>query len=345
MLVSRAVPDRGRRFTPGTPLTIVGYHYVRPLGGSCYPRLKALDLAAFRRQLLYCRRHYNFVSIEAVLDAVEGGDPLPERPILLTFDDGYADHYVHVLPVLEELGVRGAVYPPAAAVLEQRVLDVNKIHLILASVSGPEELIPALERRIREADAGADVLPVEEYRKRFWVSNRFDPAPVLYCKQLLQHALPETLRRDVADELFGRFVSADEAAFAADLYVSVPQLREMHARGMHVGGHGGRHCWLDRLDAAAQRVDIAESFRLFQALGLPQDEPFTFCYPYGGYNDVTLHLLRERCCRAALTVRTGLAELSPEAMLELPRIDTNDLPADPDAPPGPWTTRAATRPA
>jgi peptidoglycan/xylan/chitin deacetylase (PgdA/CDA1 family) len=335
------VPEAHRQSTEANPLTIVSYHYVRPIAGSRYPAMKALDAGDFRRQLAYFRGHYHFVSIENVVAAAEEHIALPERPLLLTFDDGYMDHYTHAFPILREFGARGAFYPPTCAVLEHRVLDVNKIHFILASIPEPAVLIDAIEDAIRAAGQDTSVRTVEEYREHFWISNRFDPPPVLYCKQLLQHALPDLFRRQLVDALFHRFVTRDEASFAADLYVGVEQLQTMLAGGMHVGGHGGSHCWLDRLTLEEQRSDIEDSFRLLDAIGIGRNAGcFTFCYPYGGYNADTLQLLRERQCKVGLTVRVELAHVERDRMLELPRLDTTDFPTDPDAAPGHWTALA-----
>jgi peptidoglycan/xylan/chitin deacetylase (PgdA/CDA1 family) len=278
--------------------------------------------------------------MEDVIAAVETASPLPDRPLLLTFDDGYSDHYTYVLPILVEFKVRGAFYATTAAVRGGRVLDANKIHFILASVRSPTDLIEAIEAAVA-AGQDASLPSVEHCRERFWTSNRFDSAPVLYCKQLLQHGLPEEFRRQLLDRLFHRFVTVDEASFAAELYLGVAQLQEMIASGMHIGGHGGTHCWLGRLTLEEQRQDIQESFDLISALGGASHRDFTFCYPYGSYDPNTLQLLRELNCRAALTVRAELARLEPDQMLELPRLDTTDLPNEASAAPGYWTLRAA----
>ena len=51
---------------------------------------------------------------------------------------------------------------------------------------------------------------------------------------------------------------------------------------------------------------------------------WALCYPYGSRNEATLGLLRELGCAAALTTEPRRA--TPEdLLLELPRIDTNDL--------------------
>ena len=38
------------------------------------------------------------------------GGPLPKRPVVVSFDDGYLSHYTHAKPVLQELGWPGVLY-------------------------------------------------------------------------------------------------------------------------------------------------------------------------------------------------------------------------------------------
>ena len=58
---------------------------------------------------------------------------LPTGACLLTFDDGYIDHFETVFPILAENKIQGCFFQPAKAILAHEVLDVNKIHFILAS--------------------------------------------------------------------------------------------------------------------------------------------------------------------------------------------------------------------
>lgn len=76
-----------------TELTIVMYHYVRPIVGSKYPGIKGLEVEAFKRQLDFLEEHYSIVSSEQVLDAISKNSLLPSNACWLTFDDGYKDHY------------------------------------------------------------------------------------------------------------------------------------------------------------------------------------------------------------------------------------------------------------
>jgi biofilm PGA synthesis lipoprotein PgaB len=67
----------------------------------------------FVEQMEYLRTHgYHPVSFDDILRASKGEKELPEKAVLLSFDDGYISYRDFVLPVLEELG-----YPSVLAIV------------------------------------------------------------------------------------------------------------------------------------------------------------------------------------------------------------------------------------
>lgn len=92
---------------------ILMYHYVSPLPPDADDiRIGlTLDPVIFRQHLAYLADNgYNTVSLYEIDDALENGTPLPENPVVLTFDDGYIDHYVYVFPMLQEYGLTGTFF-------------------------------------------------------------------------------------------------------------------------------------------------------------------------------------------------------------------------------------------
>jgi hypothetical protein len=69
------------------------------------------------------------------------------------------------------------------------------------------------------------------------------------------------------------------------------------------------------------------------------DQRWIMCYPYGGYNESLLSVLKSRNCVAGLTTEVGLASLDQNNALTLPRLDTNCLPKDSDAGEHEWTLK------
>lgn len=292
-------------------LTVVMYHYVRDLERSRYPRIKGLQIRDFRQQLAHIIRHYRVITAEDLL----GGDQLPPNSALLTFDDGFADHYLNVFPLLDEARVQGLFFPPAMPVIEGKVLDVHKLHFVLASVDDLEPLVD----RIRKA-AGRDF---EACYKQHAIASRFDPAPVIFVKRMLQAVLPEEERAAIVDELFRRYVTAHEPTFSAELYMTLDQLRCMMRNGMYVGSHGYRHAWMGRLGATAQAEEVDRSLDFLGSLGVDSTR-WIMSYPYGDTNDGLVSLLKSRGCAAAFTTEVGVAKDGCDP-LRLPRIDTNDI--------------------
>jgi len=319
--------------------TIVMYHLVQPPDAGPIAGLKSLDVAAFREQLAYIRRHYTPVSSLDLAAAIDGGSPLPPRPIVLTFDDGYRCHREHVFPLLEAERIPATFFPVAAALIERRLLDVNKIQFVLASTGEIERLVQEIDAAVDAASRDGACPPPSAFRAAWWKASRWDPPAVVYVKRLLQHALPDAVRVPLVDDLFRTIVSRDERRLADELYMDVGDLRAMHSAGMTIGAHGDRHVRLPTLPPEGQAREIDGALRVLDAAGAPR-ERFVYCYANGEHDGTSVDLLRARGCRAAFTTRLDLARLAAGEMLTLPRLDANDVPADANAPPSEWTRRA-----
>lgn len=316
------------------------YHYVRDLRRSRYPRIKGLATERFVGQLDYIRRHYTVCGTASLLTAMRRGDPLPSNPCILTFDDGLIDHYVTVFPLLKERELVGCFYPVGLTVSEDKVLDVHKLHHVLAAAEDPGLVAVALRELLASHRAECDLPSDDALWSAYAKPGRVDGPEVVFIKAVLQRGLPVTVRSRILDELFRRFVTEDEAAFARELYMDVAQLRSLLAEGMEIGGHGYSHCWLEHLSKTEQREEIRRTQDFLSGIFQQPPVDWTMCYPYGSYNQDTVALLREGHCELALTVNVGLvADLTRP--YELMRLDTNQLPFTADAEPCTWTVEAS----
>jgi peptidoglycan/xylan/chitin deacetylase (PgdA/CDA1 family) len=307
-------------------VTIVMYHYVRDLEHSRFPAIKGLSVERFCRQLDYIQAHYTPIAADDLIGALSAQEGLPNNSILLTFDDGYSDHFVNVFPLLDARGIRACFFPPAQPILEHKVLDVNKIHFILASASDPASLVERVFSFLPEFRTEFPLKSKEAYLHAISEQHRYDSRDVIVLKRLLQRELPEPVRAEIVRRLFAEYVTADESSFACELYMSVDQIAGLRRHGMHIGSHGATHAWLNHLSPGAQVSEVDQSLEFLQTLGVSRDG-WTMCYPYGGFNDSLLRVLRARHCRLGFTVEPGIADLDADDLLTLPRIDTNDLPS------------------
>jgi len=172
-------------------LTIVMYHYVRPIKESSYPLIKGLELESFKKQLNYLEKNYKIISMEALIDFVKNDVRLPNNPCLLTFDDGYKDHYLYVFPELKKRGLQGSFFPAAQTILEEKVLDTNKIHFILAKEPNINLLIDNIKKLLddhRNKNNSDKLNTFNDYWKMNAIASRWGPKEVVFVKRMPQHA-------------------------------------------------------------------------------------------------------------------------------------------------------------
>jgi peptidoglycan/xylan/chitin deacetylase (PgdA/CDA1 family) len=86
------------------------YHYVGdlPADADKFRIDLTVSPAEFEEHLVYLRSNgYNTITQRDLWWSLHTGTPLPPNPVVLTFDDGYLDHYANALPLLVKHGMVG----------------------------------------------------------------------------------------------------------------------------------------------------------------------------------------------------------------------------------------------
>ena len=309
-----------------TKLYISMYHYVRDLKNSRYPRIKGMDVCEFREQLDFYKKNFNVVTMEQVLSCINGDEDLPENALLLTFDDGYTDHYLTVFPILMEYGFQGSFFIPGRTFTEHALLDVNKIHFILACTEDDRILVDEIKTELESlrGDYNEELPPFDDLYEKYAVASRFDTAETIFVKRSLQTGLPERIRGIISGKLFKRHVGMPEDVFARELYMNTSQMSVMRKNGMFFGLHGYDHYWLGNLDRADAERDIDRALGVMAPF-IDRDS-WVMNYPYGSCNEDTIDIIRGKGCKLGLTTEVRAAEVVPEERYRLPRFDCNDFP-------------------
>lgn len=302
---------------------------------SRYPRIKGLDISLFIEQIEYLKCHYKFITMEMLVESINSNIILPSKSVLITFDDGYIDHYINVFPILSKYGIQGSFFPPIKAVTEHIILDVNKIHFILATVDDTKILIKEIYKKLDENRSSYNLNDNEFYYSKLARANLYDTKDTVFIKKLLQVELVEELRQVIVDHLFKKFVGINQESFSSELYMNIEQIKCLQKHGMHIGSHGYNHYWLGSLSEGQQRIEIERSSDFLGEIGANENYK-TMSYPYGDYNSITLELLNNYNYKLAVTTEINVADLQKHHALKLPRLDTNDLPKEKDASQNNW---------
>ena len=105
---------------------VLTYHDVQDvLEGNLSTDTTAISTYNLTRHFAWLKAHgYQPVSVETILAAQRSGTPLPDKAVLLTFDDGYRSFYDRVLPLLK-------LYQfPAVSALVGSWLSVNEGEMV-----------------------------------------------------------------------------------------------------------------------------------------------------------------------------------------------------------------------
>lgn len=121
---------------------ILMYHRIDYLRPTLPAITRGLTVAPsdFARQMHWLKRNgYHSLTQEQLLAALRDGAPLPPRPVLITFDDGYRDVLGKASPVIHRLGLHATEYvitgrlhgtdPSFLTVPELRVLEQRGIEI------------------------------------------------------------------------------------------------------------------------------------------------------------------------------------------------------------------------
>ena len=119
---SGATPSTSAPPTPGTPGEVIArstvpvlcFHQLREFRAddSAYARTMITPPPVFTAQLQALHDGgYTPITAAVLVDHLQFGAALPERPVLLTFDDGSATHHSVALPVLTDFGFPATFFP------------------------------------------------------------------------------------------------------------------------------------------------------------------------------------------------------------------------------------------
>ena len=98
--MTQAVSAKKPKINPAT-LTVIGYHEVTNDKDALIP-MYSVSTARFEEQVRWLQNNgFHFISVDQLLKAHQGKTVLPEKPVLLTVDDGYENFYTNVYPFVK----------------------------------------------------------------------------------------------------------------------------------------------------------------------------------------------------------------------------------------------------
>jgi peptidoglycan/xylan/chitin deacetylase (PgdA/CDA1 family) len=257
----------------------------------------------FRDQVSLLVQRYNPIRFSDVIRAIEEGEPLPPRPVIVTFDDGYDDNYRIAFPILRELGV------PATFFVSTGHIDSGLpyaydwfVYMICTSRA----------ERLQIPELGVDSpIPGERSQRRSLATDLLDRMKWLDAAS--QEGIVARMERD--------WSMPRKQGHPDCRPMSWDQLREMQAAGMEIGSHGIWHNMLAKLSAEAMSMEVVGSKQALEdQLGVPAE---VLSYPVGGtdaYDDNVIATARAAGYKLGCSYVSGTSPVPRKQQFELRRL-------------------------
>ena len=306
-VLARLAGNLARRMTgrpqrcAGPRLVICAYHGLvsAPLE---IPDWCFLDVASFRKQVEFLRRHFELMSLgEAVMRLAEG--ELDRPAAVITFDDGFRSVHDLAFPVLRELNAPATVFLVTGLVDTDDTVWFCRINQ--AVTESHRNVLAWDGTQFDLGSVGAKTAASASIQDRL---KRFPQARLIEEVEWIVRELGGDPGRPVGQDSPFRILEREMIATMATSGL------------VEFGAHTVSHAILRPLTAPERRVEIGASLAaVAQVTGQPCD---LFAYPNGrptDYDNDTIRLLRELEVRAAVTTIEGVNVPSTPA-LELKRI-------------------------
>jgi peptidoglycan/xylan/chitin deacetylase (PgdA/CDA1 family) len=255
---------------------------------------KHMHVAKFEAFLDFLTRHYQIVRLNDVIACLTLGKPLPDRSVVLTFDDGFLSNYNLAFPLLKRYRVPAMIYLATEFVDQRRPIWTDRVdHVCHVS--------------------GKSLLELREIKSRL--------------KRKPQEALMDSVDALEFEHEVRSFGSDDPNVAAIYRALNWDLIREMQGSGLvEFGAHTHTHKILGRCQSETIQHELLISKNLIEKETGRKCEHF--CYPNGSlgdFSEVSEMLVQEAGFKSSLTTISGWVGSKASPFL-LPRFGiSNDL--------------------
>ncbi len=285
------LPDRIWRKLHSQGLILL-YHRVETLDTD--PQLLSVTPEHFAEHLEYLSEHYNPISLSELFQALKAGK-IPDKSVVITFDDGYADNLWNAKPLLEKHGIPATVFVTSGSIGSDREFwwdDLERLLLLpdelpgqlILNINGEElkwDLTGALDNRTDGED---------DTRLKSWnVTMASNPGPqYAVYRDLHRHLkpLPHEQQEYILDSL-AQWVGVSRTGRETHRPLTLNELRDLDRGGLiEIGAHTTTHSMLSMQPVDVQKEEIIQGkIALEKMLG---HEVQSFSYPFGGRADFSM---------------------------------------------------------
>ncbi len=285
-------------------LIVFNYHRLRPDAADFTTPFDNFvfgpTAAEFRRQMQWLKDNTHLVSEQNIIECLRSKKSFTKPSALVTFDDGYRDNYTIAYPILKELGIPATFFIPTDSIGTRRVGHWDIIAWLLKKTAKPSLLVD--EERFDLRRHWQEVIKRLQAKAKMGTAEE-NKILITHLVETCEVALPSLEEQD--REL-----------------MTWNEILEVSQKNVTIGAHTHTHPCLSRLDAAAQRREMALPKVILEAkIG---QTVRSIAYPFGSpshYNADTLQMAAACGYDLGFSFLTGFNHLHDFSTFDVKRAE------------------------
>lgn len=254
-------------------LTILAYHRIvtdDEFQSSSRKIAVSASISEFERQMCFVKQHFSIITLEKLEQWLQGKADLPERALLVTFDDGYQDLFSLVMPVLERLKIPATVFLASDFMGSNQMFQWDKVGYYFEHTALTSATLPLLGECAWASDVERNSI----------------------LKQWLTASKKQTdSDKHVATEALGKALQVNLPAEEQGLdFLTWNQVRLLMTKGFSFGSHTCQHPILSKIPYDQLLEELIESKQKIELE--TSKEVLSFAYPNGLADDFNAQVIK-----------------------------------------------------
>lgn len=318
----RTVRQLKKQFAPKG--LILMYHSVAEVGSD--PWSLCVTPQHFAEHLEVLQKYGCPIKLQELTQSLRHGD-LPNRAVVITFDDGYANNLHNATPFLERYNIPATIFLVTGHIGCEREFWWDELDRILLQPGNlPETLNLNIKGNTYQWELGKAVYYREDDHlrhpdRRVWEGNPCSRRSLYHSLWQLLGPLTESERAKIVDELL-KWARLERVIRPTHRSLSFEEMLTLVEEELiEIGSHTVTHPILSAHPVAFQKNEIQQSISYLEnVLGRPV---LSFSYPHGDYEAATLSLVREAGYACACTTVEETVWRNTDCF-QLPRVQVQD---------------------
>ena len=303
----RLIPVVSRLALNSKELTVLAYHRIYNLSNEDLfpfdPELVSASVNDFEWQMRYIKKCFYPCSFGEVIECLESGRQIPERAVIVTFDDGHEDNYKNAYPVLASLEIPATIFLSTGYIEKEDIFWFDEVAYRIYRAEPGEYSVPVLDMKISLKDI---------------VSRRQATDKIL----LAMKRVKDRIRREALAQIrvdTNVEILKDDRVMSGNL--TWAQVGEMANGGIEFGSHTVSHPILTKVGDDQLKSEMQDSRRTIENhIG---KEVQVLAYPVGGtdeFDERVINAAREAGYLMGVSYITGVNKSVEKNLYDIKRL-------------------------